>query len=217
MPTISYVAKNNIDKMPDEHLMVFARRFAEVVADGAYELPTPLVDAIAEGAADFGDELQEVEEKRCAYRAAVEAKDATRETLVRAIGRAAGLIYGNPAIDAIAIAEAGLQQRSTRRTPVKPSIPRSLRAIPHVNGSVTLMWDRSGNPQGVQFIVLVSSGDGEWRVAEVTTKSKVTLQGFPPGQTAQFRVYAQKSERRSLASPAAIIYPADESADLRAA
>lgn len=77
-----------------------------------------------------------------------------------------------------------------------------------------LSWERNGNPYSVQFVIEAKVGTGEWEIAAMTTKAKITLENYVPGQEASFRVYAQKNELESSPSNVAVIYEGGEFAPL---
>jgi len=59
------------------------------------------------------------------------------------------------------------------------------------------------------MFVIEESLDGltNWTSVGMTTKSKITLSGYTPGETRYFRLFAERSERVSSYSEPVVIWP----------
>jgi hypothetical protein len=106
------------------------------------------------------------------------------------------------------IAAAGFAVHDTSGTAVVPNQPVDLLATPFSDGTVSLRWGRNGNPNGVSFLIEArEDGSSEWEFVASTTKARLTVNGFAPGEPRWFRVVATKNDLSSLPSNEAPIYP----------
>jgi hypothetical protein len=100
----------------------------------------------------------------------------------------------------------GLDPRSTTRTRRLPIVPTGFAAVPAVDGTVKLTWNRNGNVSGTSFLIEQKVGT-TWTFISSTTSTKITLSGYTPGTTSTFRVIATRLQMSSPASNEFTIYP----------
>lgn len=202
------MARNDFRKLRDWDLQEKAALAAQVLgADPAtYGIDPADAAELAALAAQFRADIQAVTAARAAYRAEVQGKDATRAQTADLMARLGQNLYANSALSEAQIVDAGYAAHDAVRSPVGAFEPMGLTASPNANGTVELKWDRAGNAFGVTFVIEVKRGEGEWRVETFTSRSSLTLEGFPPGDPAWFRVYAKSATRRSEASGVVGIY-----------
>lgn len=188
-------------------LSIWAESYAEVIAPNfaAYHTTEPKINGVIEAQSKFAACLLDVDAARAAYQGALEARDAAKQALLDTISLVNRDIYDGGTSPAL-ISATGLQPRATRRTTHSPKRPADLLAIPDALGNVKLKWKRNQNPSNAVFLVETSADLENWNFVSTTTKIKITLTGFPPGQTAYFRVCAQKNGETSHPTPPAAIY-----------
>ncbi|HMS56814.1 MAG TPA: fibronectin type III domain-containing protein [Fimbriimonadaceae bacterium] len=175
-----------------------------------YSLTAPIATELATVAELYNDSLIAQEAARAAFAAAVQEKLAQHEAALSLFSQYLNVIYSAPTVSDADIASLGMSPRSTTRTPVTPVEPLNLIATPTPAGTVTLEWDRNGNPYSVNFVIESKTAETDWEIVEMTTKSKITLYNYVPGQTAWFRAYAQKNNENSVPSNVAVIYEGGE-------
>lgn len=173
--------------------------FGVTVAQAA-ELDTALTN--------FTDARTNVENKKAELRAAVEEQNAYRDALVSTMGFLSKDIYNNPSVTPAMIALLGLEPRDTSYTSAIPYTPTGFEATPNADGSVNFKWNRNGNSPRATFIIEQKNPGGEWSVLTTTTKTKVSLFGFNPGEEKWFRVYATVNGQVSAPSFEDPIYAA---------
>lgn len=176
----------------------------------AYTLSAPIAAAMADSADLYVTALTDQESAQAAFSSAVLTKTEMRDAALSTIAAYLNVIYSSPAVDDTSITALGLAPRSTSRTPITPQQPLGLIAVPSPTGQCELSWSRNGNPYSVQFVVETRVEAGDWTVAGITSKAKVNLTGFVPGETTYFRVYAQKNDENSVPSNIAVIYEGGE-------
>ena len=209
--------KNTYRNKPDAQLVVFAQQFYNIVngAAATYSVTPGDLLIIQAALSAFDASVTDQTAKEALFRATVETKRTARENILNTISSYANRFYANPAIDDTEIAATGLEPRDTQRTPVTPTTPQSLIAEPDVDGTVVLRWARNGNPYGVTFVVEEQpAGQTTWSPVMVTPRARVVLNGYEPGDTVTFRVFAQKGELQSPPSNVAVIYGEGGLADL---
>jgi hypothetical protein len=155
---------------------------------------------------EFSADREGVDAAKLALKASVEAKEASKKNLLVGTSRLAAKLYNNPAVTNEALVAAGLAPRDTTKTHHSPQEPRDLLAKPFANGMVQLSWNRAGNVKWMQFLVETRTEDGAWTSAMITSRTRVKLHGFTPGQTRWFRVLAIRDDQKSLPSNEASIY-----------
>jgi len=148
---------------------------------------------------NFQNGLADVYDKRAAWLAAVDDKDADRENLMNTISVIANVVYNNPAVTPGMISALGLTPRATTRTVYEPKVPQNLQSFPSVNGDVKLTWSKGENTYGAVYIIESRTETEDWVQVYSTTKQKATLTGYTPGNTVWFRVRACRND--AVSSP----------------
>ncbi|HMS56460.1 MAG TPA: hypothetical protein PKA27_13770 [Fimbriimonadaceae bacterium] len=174
----------------------------------AYGLTAAQASALDVAVTNFLDAKSAVEDKRSEYRAAVEEQNQYRDELVTLMSQYTSIIYKNPTVTPAMIALLGLEPRDTSPTASVPFTPTSFEATPFADGSVNFSWNRNGNSRSTMFIIEQKNPGGEWSVLTTTTKTKVSLFGFTPGEEKWFRVYASVNNQASAPSFEDPIYAA---------
>lgn len=174
----------------------------------AYGLTAAQASALDVAVTNFLDAKTAVEDKRSEYRAAVEEQNQFRDELVTLMSQYTSIIYKNPSVTPAMIALLGLEPRDTSPTPSVPFTPTSFEATPFADGSVNFSWNRNGNSRNTNFVIEQKNPGGEWSVLTTTTKTKISLFGFNPGEEKWFRVYATVNGQVSAPSFEDPIYAA---------
>lgn len=178
-----------------------------VSAPTQYGLTGPQGDDLAEIAALFSSALSEMEEVRGLFASAMESKENLREAALTRFGKLMNLMYAQPDVTPEAITSLTLRPRIKTKTPVVPIAPTHFSALPFSNGTVQLSWKPGGNKYGVVYEIEALDPDQEnWTIIATTTKTRLTLSGFPAGSPKWFRVRATKNGRASSYSFKAGVY-----------
>ncbi len=139
--------------------------------------------------------------------AGTQAKLDSRELVIDAAYNLIDKIYANPAVDDEALLKANLAPRPTHSSAKPLQQVTGLLATASANGDVLLKWNRSGNTPTVTFVVEAQSApSGPFNFAVSTTRTRITLSGYEPGQTVTFRVRATRTSASSAPSNLATIY-----------
>lgn len=202
------MAKNKIHRLVPADLQQLAQSIQAAIDDkpGAYPVGPGAYDALCEGWEKLDATSAALRQAENDYRAAVRARDQAREDCAQAVARVANGFYLDPAVTPSMIDAAGLRPRSTSHARIVPRTPSELAAVLGPRGEVLLKWDRGTNPESVSFIVETQQGMEPWSFIGVTSRTRMTLWGYPPGEMRCFRVTASKNERRSSSSNVALIY-----------
>lgn len=191
----------------DANLNVWTVGFAATVGGNTtgYKTTTTKVTAVTTAQSVFDSAILDFEAAKAAFAAASDAKAAARQSLLSSISVVTRDIYGGGVSDSM-VSAAGLEPRDAVRTPVVPLQPTELMVTPFADGTVQLKWNRNGNARNMNFIV-ESAVDGEsWAIVNSTSKSRITLSGYAPGNEAFFRVRATKDGDVSEPSNTEAIY-----------
>lgn len=184
----------------------------------AFGLTTTQTTALDTAVTNFDSAINDVIAAKAALKSAVEAQDAARTSVLEALSNCAATIYNNSAVTDTMIASAGYEPRDTNRSKQFPFTPTDVIATPFANGNVELKWNKGQNTYGSVYVIEARFGEGDWAVVYQTTKSKVTLTGFNPGDLAWFRISAIRNEESSAPTEEVVIYaPTPEATTLRAA
>lgn len=205
-------------KAKDGPLAPLMDNFIQVVTDhqAEFELTNQDVADITQYGADYHTSLTDLALARSTYHGALASKDAARNALVGKGRSIAHKIYGVQGLPDSLITETGLSPIAPTHTKQKPEAPKDLAATPNAIGTVQLKWDGNGNTRGAHYLVEALIPGEEWKLVATTTKHRITLAGFPPGQPRFFRVSASRNEMTSLPSNLSAIYSGDE-AEMRLA
>ncbi|MCE9557997.1 MAG: fibronectin type III domain-containing protein [Armatimonadetes bacterium] len=191
--------------------------FKPVGVQTKYGLSPAQASALNTTATAFAADLTNVLTTHDAYTAAVKQKDADRKDLLNAVKAIQALVFSKPGLTAADIAAAGFVPHDTSPTSVVPVMPTNFVANPLANGTVNCSWKRAGNKPAVTFVVEASTDGSNWSVVSLGNKTKVTLTGYTPGNTVNFRVVAARGELRSPASNVSTIYGEGSSSTLQIA
>jgi len=124
------------------------------------------------------------------------------------------MILANPAVSTAVKGQLGLSI-SPRPFPVVSS-PEGLCANAFANGTVLVKWNRAGAPFSTTFTLEARVGTSKtWVLVAATSKSRVTLTGYKPGEQVLFRVQASRGGKTSPPSNVAVIYPGSFAAPVR--
>ena len=188
------------------------------------DLDYPLDEAqrLALGAAstDFEEALAKAGVAHDAAVAANTAKDAMRASLLAALGVVSSRLYApDSGVDETMLLRAGFAPR--RPSTTRPKAARTvtgLTATPDARGGVLVEFERSGNPRTAIFQVLARGEEnGPWAIVAAGSRTRLRLEGFPPGRAAWLSVVATTSLGAARPSPSVGIYLVDESASRRRA
>ena len=149
--------------------------------------------------------LNDVETKKAALAAAVETKDATKDSIIQKVRLLVNKIQANPAVTVALKAQLGISTHEGGSYPQHPVSPTDLVAVLQSDGSVNLSWNRNGNAPGTQFVIEYSSGaTTNWVLLDVITKTNYNHKGFPAGVPIKYSVKARKGGETSGTSNIAI-------------
>ncbi|MBV6457312.1 MAG: hypothetical protein HONBIEJF_00420 [Fimbriimonadaceae bacterium] len=207
---------NYFQGLNDAALLIWAQNFYTVANTSplTYSLSPTDLTAINTAVTGFDGAMTNLTAKETAYRAAVEQKRINRAALLNIVREYAAKFYANTAVDDAEISAIGLVPRDTDRGPINPQTPLDFIGEPRVDGTVRFQWKRNGNTYGVNFVLEQRVGDGAWDTVTITRKSTVTLEGYTPGTTVTFRVFAQNGDNMSPASNTFTIYESGGTGEL---
>lgn len=173
----------------------------------SYGLTEAEVAAVDEVNADLAAAMALQATLEASKLAATQAKFDARGAVIAAAGNLAAKVYANPAVDDTMLLKAGLAPRPTYSS-AKPLVPvTGLLATAQANGEVSLKWNRSGNSDSVTFVIEAqSTSGGPFNFVISTTRTRVKLTGYEPGQTVTFRVRATRTNASAAPSNLATIY-----------
>ena len=150
--------------------------------------------------------LNDVEAKLAAYTAAVETKDATKDSIISKVRILVNKIQANPAVTVALKAQLGISTHEGGSYPQHPVPPTDLVAVLQSDGSVNLSWNRNGNAPKTQFVIEYSVGaTTNWILLDVITKTNYNHKGFPAGVPIKYNVKARKGGETSGSSNTAIV------------
>ena len=191
----------------DTGLNVWTVGFAATVGanTSGYKTTTTKVTAVTTAQSVFDSAILDFEAAKAAFAAASEAKAAARQSLLTSISAVARDIYGGNVSDSM-VSAAGLEPRDSVRTPVAALQPTELMVTPFADGNVQLKWNRNGNASGMNFIIEAAVDGESWTIVNSTSKTRITLSGYAPGNQVFFRVRATKDGNVSEPSNTEAIY-----------
>ena len=164
------------------------------------------VDPIKALQPTYSTNLNDVEVKKAALAAAVETKDATKDSIIQKVRLLVNKIQANPAVTVALKAQLGIATNEGSTYPQHPIPPCDLSAELTADGSAKLTWNRNGNAPTTQFVVECMVGTAtEWSLIDVVTKTNFIHKGFPAGVPIKYSVKARKGGETSVHSNVAII------------
>lgn len=203
------MARNNFASRSDPALLQVANQAYTTINDDpiGYAVQSGQLTALDSGRTALQTSIDGVTTAKAALAAAVQAKNAARETTLNALGSIGATIYNAPGVTNEMLAAAGYAIHDSTRSPVLPVSVSNVVAVPNSNGTVLLKWSRNGNPYGVQFAVEVRTADGAWEWVSSPTRTRITLTGMTPGVTRYCRVIAFKNGIYAIPSEPVVVYP----------
>lgn len=95
----------------------------------------------------------------------------------------------------------------TRRGTRSAALPVSnVVATASAAGLVTIQYSRGENPESALFMIQESRGDGNWANVYSSTRTRVKLSGYTPGETVYFRVITFRNGTQSAPSGFGVIW-----------
>lgn len=171
----------------------------------AYGMAESDLERLAQIALRFRTALTHQEIAEAAKLAATQAKHTAREEAIDEVSSLARRFYAHPTVTNAMLTEVGLEPRRGNRIRRTPQTPKALVAEPNAKGYVRFAWDRNGNPAHTVFHLQQAEAD-RWITLAAVMRQSLTLEGFPPGQPARFRVLAALGNRLSQPSNEFTIY-----------
>lgn len=183
--------------------------------DSELDLTAPDIEAITSTGDDYIASLQALQEAKAAYEAAVmnknDAKQASidlNRTYVAKFQAITGL--SNDIFQALQIPARGTQ--GTKGPALEPS---NLIATTTPSGKVTLKYSRNGNSNTTVFTVQQSTNSGAtWSNVYSSNRTRVTLNGYTPGNMVWFRVFATRNNTSSNPTTPVMIWPTEGAGEL---
>ena len=199
---------NNYSAKPDAALHYTVAGSTTVLIEEylAYGLTETEVQNLDDANALFGTDIQIAIDRENARKSAVAAKDEDRAVVLEGITTIAAKLYANPAVTDKMLTQAGFAARPAFGGRTTPQQPTSLTANAFSDGRVKLAWNRNGTSRSSVFTIWAKGDTGDWTPVSSGTKTRVTLEGFTPGQFTTFKVTASVNNQTSAASNIAAIY-----------
>jgi hypothetical protein len=203
------MAENAFQTKTDAQLLAIGEQAAAAIAAGGdpgYGVPAAQTTALTAANTALGSAITTKQAARDASKAATQQALTARTSILEALSAIGATIYNNPDVTNQMIAEAGYAVHDTAPTKHFPSQPSSLIATPDASGTVLLGWDGGSNVYGTSFVIEGRASESDpWTFVTTTTRQRVSVAGFTPGQTYWFRVSASHNGQNSTASmPVAI-------------
>ena len=193
---------NSFQKLKDPQLYNVATQ-AHTVINGAlpaYGCTAGQMTALNNGKTALSTSITAWETKKAALEAETQTKLASRQQTIDALISIAATIYNNAGVTDAMLANAGYAIHDTSKTPIIPQTVAGVTISADGSGNAFLKWARSGNPQGVIFVIEQSADGIEFTPVTMTTKAKQTINGLPVGTQVWFRIRATKNDQWAQAS-----------------
>lgn len=150
--------------------------------------------------------LYDVESKKMALAAAVDLKDATKDTLIQKVRIVVNKIQANPTVTPTLKSQLGISTREGGNYPAHPVVPDQLVAELLADGGVELDWNRNGNAPGTQFVIEAKlAPSNTFTLVNVVTKTSFVFTNLLPGMRAEFIVRARRNNETSGPSNIAMV------------
>lgn len=154
----------------------------------------------------YSTNLNDVEAKKAALAAAVDTKDATKDSIIQKVRVVVNKIQANPAVTPALKSQLGITTHDGGHYPVSPVPPNELVAELLPDGSVELDWNRNGNAPATQFVIEAMIGANiNWTLLNVVTKTSFVHTGIQPGLPIKYIVKARRGNETSGPSNIAFI------------
>lgn len=165
---------------------------------------------------NFDTAYTDLETQKATLESAVSVKDSTKASFEALVRRYAKQFRGNVTVPDALLELLNVAPHTVKPSNTSPTQPLSLVADTNQVDQVFLSWNRNGNIQGTTFWIQAKTGAATvWTTVDTTTKSKITLNGYPAGTAAWFRVIAVRRGLHSAPTPPESIYSdGDESSNL---
>ncbi|MCE9557432.1 MAG: fibronectin type III domain-containing protein [Armatimonadetes bacterium] len=165
---------------------------------------------------NFDTAYTDLETQKATLESAVSVKDSTKASFEALVRRYAKQFRGNVTVPDALLELLNVAPHTVKPSNTSPTQPLALVVTTNSVGQVFLKWNRNGNRSGTTFwIQTKSSANGPWVMVNTTTTSKFTLENYPAGTAAWFRVVAVRRNLHSAPSDFVTIYSAeDESSNL---
>lgn len=157
------------------------------------------------------------ETKRAALEAETQTKLAARQATIDALSNVGATIYNNSAVTDTMLANAGYAIYDTTKTPIQPQRVVSVTVSADGSGNAFLKWSRSGNLQGVIFVIEQSADGLEFTPVAMTTKARQTIEGLTVGTPVWFRIRATKNEAWAQSSDSVQLWAPGDGVQLQVA
>lgn len=196
---------------PDAAFMAWAINLKDVafINQAAAGLTPAQFIALEDAANNFATAYSDVVTSKAATLGFVSTKDAVRAESEAVLRELCQMIANNPAVSNTLKGELGLNVTPSSAGPV--AVPENLNAVPYSNGDVHLSWNRAGNTSTTAFSIQAQYGvSTTWVQLGATTRSKIVLTGFTPGDQVKFRVFATRGGVSSSPCAPYTIYPGSE-------
>ncbi len=168
-------------------------------------LDVPDLDVLIAADTNFSTAYNEALAARLAAETATMTKDSTRRDSLNSVKSYVKTWQASTTINQALKNELDLPIGPNQGVPTPPTVPLDFVATPNSNGSVAFRWKRNGNRQGTVFVIEKFDGS-EWETIELATKTRVTVNGFAPGVSETFRVFARRNGQNSAPSDTQTIY-----------
>lgn len=163
----------------------------------------------------FATAMSALNTARAEYAAAVEAKDAARNAVIEVNRKYIAQFQAIPNLDPKVFNALDIPKRSNPGSRTAATTPDNLIAKAKADGSVSITFSRGTNSNNTVFTIEKSTNNGTtWSTAFSSTRTRVKLNGFTPGNTVWFRVYATRNNTVSTPTVPVMIWPTSGSGDV---
>lgn len=202
------MAENSFREKTDAQLLAIGQQASSVItaSAGAYGTSAAQDTALTNANTALSAAITAKQAARDASKAATQQALTARGAILDALSSIGATIYNDPSVTNQMISDAGYAVHDDTPTKHYPSQPSSLLATPDASGTVLLTWDGGANVYGVTYVIEGRASDSDpWGFVTSTTRQRLSVTGFTPGQTYWFRVSASHNGQNSIASlPVAI-------------
>ncbi len=197
--------------LSDANLAVWFENFGKTVSEheAVLGIDAGELEVIQDAGNDFTAKLYDAFSAKLAAETATAVKNETRTSSIDAIRPFVASFQANPQIPEAVYGLLDIPRRGTQGSRGAAITPSNVLAVANVNGSITIKFDRNGNPKSCNFVVQHFS-DGTWLTVASGTRTRYNLTGYPVGVEARFRVIATRGDSASEPSAQAIVWGANQ-------
>ena len=202
MPAKDYIPSKEGDIVP------WTENFVQVASANAAALGLGTADitALKTKNADYATKLNIAIAKQAESKAATEAKNIQKDSVIDSIRALARQVQAKPGVPDSLKSQLGLNIPDSSPASVHPSQPKDLSAEIGLGGLCHLKWNRNSNPQGTIFLVESSiSIDSEWKIIGTTSKATYDTQLPSAKGHNYFRIKAQRGDLVSEPSSVTVV------------